>query len=65
MQQALYNNSNGSTIVKTTRPANAAARATDGTGLLRWIGRKWDLVGVVTLMGSSAVYGVFALLHLA
>ncbi len=65
MQQALYSNINGNTIIKTSSPAKAAARTTNGAGLLRWIGRKWDLVGVVTLMGSSAVYGMFALVHLA
>ena len=65
MQQAIYNSINGSAIVKATRPANAAAQAANRAGLIRWIGRKWDLIGVAALMGSSAVYGVFALAHLA
>lgn len=32
--------------------------------VLRWVSQKWDLVGVLLLIGSSAAYGVFALMHL-
>ncbi len=69
MQQAIYNNINGTNIhssaLHAAAPVSAAGQATGTTRLLRRIGRKWDLVGVVALMGSSAAYGVFALLHLA
>ncbi len=30
---------------------------------LRTLGRKWDLFGVLSLMASSAAYGVYALAH--
>lgn len=65
MQQALYNtiriNHSGRTAgaVKTT--TRTAARR---TGIARWIACRWDLVGVLALMGSSAAYGMAALAHL-
>ncbi len=43
----------------------AARRAKNGAGLVRWIAHRWDLVGALALLGSSAAYGVFALAHLA
>lgn len=58
MQQAIYNNISISTLGRT---ASAVARR---TGMVRWIARRLDLVGVLALMGSSAAYGVFALAHL-
>ncbi len=59
MQQTIYNtiriqNTNQTTTTPAARPI----------GLLRWVARKWDLVGVLALMGSSAAYGLFALAHL-
>ena len=65
MQQAIYNstiNSNGIAIqtTKTDKTVTAARRAS----LLQRIARRWDMVGVLALMGSSAAYGVFALAHL-
>ena len=56
MQQAIY-----STIRIQTNSVGVSAPKT--AGLLRWVARRWDLVGVLTLMGSSAAYGVFALAH--
>ena len=60
MQQAIYNS-----ISDSDRTASAATTMTafQAAGLLRWVSRKWDLVGVLALMGSSAAYGVFALAH--
>ena len=61
MQQAIYNSINGiSSQATNTTTAPAAWRA----GLARRIAQRWDLVGVLTLMGSSAAYGVYALAHL-
>ena len=59
MQQAIYNsiNSNGISI----QAANTGAPK--ASGLRRWVARRWDMVGVLALMGSSAAYGVFALAH--
>ena len=59
MQQAIYNSITGNTI--NIQAANTGAPK--ASGLLRWVARKWDLIGVVALMGSSAAYGVFALAH--
>ncbi len=63
MQQAIYNNIH---INNSGRTASAATTGTaaHGAGLGRWIARRWDLVGVLALMGSSAAYGAFALAHL-
>jgi hypothetical protein len=59
MQQAIYN----STIRNSGRTANTVT-AKRGTRLVQKIARKWDMAAVVALMGSSAVYGIFALAHL-
>ena len=65
MQQAIYNSINGIGIsIQTNAAAKTGAGAPKATGLLRWAASRWDLVGVLTLMGSSAAYGVFALAHL-
>ena len=68
MQQAIYNNSSISNISSSsnsgrTASADTTETAAHGAGIVRWIARRWDLVGVLTLMGSSAAYGVFALAH--
>ena len=68
MQQTIYNsinsnsiNSNGITVqaTQTNKMAPTARRAS----LARHIARRWDMVGMLALMGSSAVYAVFALAH--
>jgi hypothetical protein len=50
MQQAFYS----SASIKTFRHS---------TSRVREITLKWDLAGVLALLGSSAAYGVFALSH--
>lgn len=45
--------------VKTT-----ARTASHRAGVARWIACRWDMVGVLALMGSSAAYGMAALAHL-
>jgi len=57
MQQAIYSS------IRIQNTNAAGVRAPKAAGLLRWVARKWDLVGVLTLMGSSAAYSVFALAH--
>jgi len=62
MQQAIYNNSiNGARNTNLTMTTASAARP---SGLVRWVARRWDMGGVLALMGSSAAYGAFALAHL-
>ncbi len=61
MQQAIYNTIS---ISHSGRTAKTGGTASQAAGLLRWVSRKWDLVGVVALLGSSAAYGVFALAHM-
>lgn len=62
MQQAIYNNiSIQANVGVQIKPAVKTNRV---ACILRWVGHKWDLVGVVTLMGTSAAYGVYALAHL-
>ena len=63
MQQALYNNSSLSNSGRTAIAATAGTAA-HGTGVVRWVARRWDMVGVLALMGSSAAYGILALAHL-
>jgi len=58
MQQAIYSS------IRIQNTNTAGVCAPKAAGLLRWVARKWDLVGVLALMGSSAAYGVFALVHL-
>ena len=63
MQQVIYSNISvpqSSAAPKTTPATTPNTRL---AGLLRWVARKWDLVGVLALMGSSAAYGVYALAH--
>ena len=62
MQQAIYNSiriQNTNNTVATGRAANAPK----SMGLVRWAAARWEMVGVLTLMGSCATYGVFALAH--
>ena len=33
-------------------------------GVRWWVACRWDFVGMLALMGASAIYGVFALTHL-
>lgn len=62
MRHALYRN-NFLTLVHSDRVA-VPAKPKPGAGLVRWIARRWDLVGVLALLGSSAAYGAYALTHL-
>ena len=60
MQQAIYNTiSRDSTIGKTITTAPTPRRASLG----RRIAPKWDLYGVVALMLSSGMYGLYAIAH--
>lgn len=63
MQQAIYRK----TVERAAGPRRQAlARPAVARPSLRHrIARQWDLWGVLALMGSSAAYGVYALLHLA
>jgi len=58
MQQAIYNDIAIQTT-KTITTAPTPRRASLG----RRIAQKWDLYGVLALMGSSAAYGLFAIAH--
>ena len=58
MQQALYNRTGISD------PAATTGRAQRGTAVVRWVARRWELAGVLALMGSSAAYSAVALTHL-
>lgn len=68
MQQALYNtirtrNSTQNThLTLTTAPAPVPTARR--SGLARWAAGRWEIIGVLALMASSAVYGVSALAHL-
>lgn len=70
MRHAVYGN-NPLTLIhltlihtgQTARTQTAKPGAGLWRGLGRWIARHWDLAGVLTLMGSSAAYGVYALTH--
>jgi len=62
MRQALYGN-NPLTLIQLDR-ATGPATAKPGAGLVRWIAHRWDLVGMLALLGSSGAYGVYALTHL-
>ena len=63
MQQIIYRNA---TVTDRRNPdRHSDSHSTRRPGLTQWIGQKWDLVGVLALMASSAAYGVFALSHLA
>ncbi len=60
MQQAIYNTISISNVQRTPR---TGAGASPAAGVLRWVSRKWDLVGVLAVRGSSAAYGVCTLAH--
>ncbi len=64
MQQILYNNCNTLSQGRAAEMAAASQPIVRGAGLLRGIGRKWDLVGGLALMASSTAYALFALSHL-
>ena len=64
MQQAIYNSINRDGISIQASKTNKTATATRRASLIRRIAHRWDMVGVLALMGSSAAYGVFALAHL-
>ena len=60
MQQAIYSNlSQDIALGKTSTTAPAGRKS----GLGRRITLKWDLYGVVALMLSSGVYGLYAVAH--
>jgi len=64
MQQAITNSTriqNTNNTMRTGRAANA--NALKAASLVRWAAARWELAGVLALMGSSAAYGVFALAH--
>ena len=62
MHQAFYNH------IGSRNPASEMTAAAETVGryaaLVQWVARQWEMVGVLALMGSSAIYGVFALTHL-
>ena len=73
MQQAIYNTTHNSikathnsikATQKTILTMTTTAPAARPMGLARRMAGRWDMVGVLALMGSSAAYGVFALAHL-
>ncbi len=71
MQQSIYNsvynsvngNINGSGITIQATKTNKTTPTTRRASLAQRVAQRWDLVGVLMLMGSSAVYGAFALAH--
>ena len=66
MHQAIYNTTHNSikATQKTILTMTTTAPAARPMGLARRMAGRWDMVGVLALMGSSAAYGVFALAHL-
>ena len=65
MHQTIYNNINNIGIRSNIGvQTNQLGKTGMAARVLRWVNHKWDLVGVLTLMGASAAYGVFALMHL-
>ena len=58
IQQALYSRTDISD------PAATTGRAQRSAAVVRWVARRWELAGVLALMGSSAVYSAVALTHL-
>ena len=62
MRHALYGN-NYLTLVHLDREV-VPAKLKPGAGVGRWLAHRWDLVGVLALLGSSAAYGVYTLTHL-
>ncbi len=70
MQQAIYNSTtigditiNGNSIALPAAGTVKTTPAARRTSLARRFARRWDMVGVVALMGSSAAYAVFAIAH--
>ena len=63
MQQAIYNNSINN-VSNNNSGRKAALPAMNGAALVRWMAHRWDLVGVLALIGSSAAYGTLARAHL-
>ncbi len=49
------------TLTSTTRTAGIPARNRAAARLPRFLVCKWDMLAVLGLMASSAVYGVYAL----
>ena len=60
MQQAIYNSNN--ITIQATNTAKTAA-TTRLASLTRRIAQRWDMIGVLALMTSSATYAVFAIAH--
>ena len=60
MQQAIYNTISADITIENK---NTTATASRRTGLGRRIAQKWDMVGVVALMLSSGMYGLYAIAH--
>lgn len=67
MQQAIYNNigtqANIGIQANIGVQTKQAGKTDKAARVLRWVSHRWDLVGVLTLMGASAAYGVYALAH--
>ena len=59
MQQAIYNSS----AIQAAKTSATTATATRRVSLARHIAQRWDIAGVLTLMVSSAAYGVYAIAH--
>lgn len=62
MQKAIY--SKNITLVFPTAETAAPAAMPRRRNILRWLSRKWDLIAILALMGSSAAYCLYALSHL-
>ena len=66
MQQAITSNVYGQLLIRPAAEASAIwTPAVRKTSLRRHLARRWDLYGILTLMGSSAAYAAYALAHLA
>ena len=63
MREAFYNHIGSSNPAAETGTAETGT-AGRGKAVVRWVARRWEMIGVLALMGSSATYGVFALTHL-
>ena len=62
MRQAIYRN-NPLILIHSDQPIRTKT-AKPGAGIVRWIACKWELLGVLTLIGASAIYSVDALANL-
>ena len=63
MQNSAVYNPSFNTAVTAAQPANMPWMPRVAR-LRRTLARRWDLLGVLSLMATSAAYGVYALAHL-